>query len=121
MAFVRFAALLATRRLASSSQGEEEDKRSFARYKIWWRDGGQGVTLAKGCLSASASPVSSLRDTSDPAIWHQHTSAKLRRGLTYCSQLLPRCAHHARGSSADVDNMFYQHFFQDLPLLLTSH
>ena len=41
MAFVRFAALLATRRLASS-QGEEEDKRSFARYKIWWRDGGQG-------------------------------------------------------------------------------
>lgn len=42
MAFVRFAALLATRRLASSSQAEEEDKRSFARYKIWWRDGGRG-------------------------------------------------------------------------------
>ena len=43
MAFVRFAALLATRRLASSSsQAEEEDKRSFARYKIWWRGGGRG-------------------------------------------------------------------------------
>ena len=41
MAFVRFAALLATRRLASTSQGEE-DKRSFARYKIWWRGGGRG-------------------------------------------------------------------------------